>query len=587
MRPVRIANCSGFYGDRLAAAREMVEGGPIDVLTGDYLAELTMLILWKARQKDPGAGFARTFLGQLEEVLGTCLDRGIKVVSNAGGLNPAGLATQIGQLAERLGLAPRVAYVHGDDLLPRLPELLADGVGLAHLDTGQRLADAGVDPVSANADLGGWGIAEALGAGADVVVTGRVTDASLVLGPAAWWHGWSRTDWDALAGAVAAGHVIECGPQACGGNYAFLEEVTDRRYPGFPIAEVAADGSSVITKHAGTGGLVSVGTVTAQLLYEIDAPAYVNPDVVADFGTVELTQEGPDRVRVSGTRGSPPPDTLKVALNHLGGYRNTMTLVLTGLDLAEKAAWAEAELFDLLGGRDSFAETDVQLLRFDTPDAPTNAQATAHLRVTVKDPDRRKVGRRFSDATMQLALGGYAGFHTTTPPSAESAYGVYWPALVPREQVEHRVVLPDGTSHVVPHSPSGVPRRRESRPLPPSGGPVEAGPTERVPLGRVVGARSGDKGGNANVGLWARDEDTWAWLSATMTVERFRELLPEAAGLAVRRFELPRLRALNVVVVGLLGEGVASATRPDPQAKGLGEYLRSRTLEVPVRLLAR
>jgi hypothetical protein len=587
MRPVRIANCSGFYGDRLAAAREMVEGGPIDVLTGDYLAELTMLILWKARQKDPGAGFARTFLGQLEEVLGTCLDRGIKVVSNAGGLNPAGLATQIGQLAERLGLAPRVAYVHGDDLLPRLPELLADGVGLAHLDTGQRLADAGVDPVSANAYLGGWGIAEALGAGADVVVTGRVTDASLVLGPAAWWHGWSRTDWDALAGAVAAGHVIECGPQACGGNYAFLEEVTDRRYPGFPIAEVAADGSSVITKHAGTGGLVSVGTVTAQLLYEIDAPAYVNPDVVADFGTVELTQEGPDRVRVSGTRGSPPPDTLKVALNHLGGYRNTMTLVLTGLDLAEKAAWAEAELFDLLGGRDSFAETDVQLLRFDTPDAPTNAQATAHLRVTVKDPDRRKVGRRFSDATMQLALGGYAGFHTTTPPSAESAYGVYWPALVPREQVEHRVVLPDGTSHVVPHSPSGVPRRRESRPLPPSGGPVEAGPTERVPLGRVVGARSGDKGGNANVGLWARDEDTWAWLSATMTVERFRELLPEAAGLAVRRFELPRLRALNVVVVGLLGEGVASATRPDPQAKGLGEYLRSRTLEVPVRLLAR
>jgi hypothetical protein len=587
MRPVRIANCSGFYGDRLAAAREMVEGGPIDVLTGDYLAELTMLILWKARQKDPGAGFARTFLGQLEEVLGTCLDRGIKVVSNAGGLNPAGLATQIGQLAERLGLAPRVAYVHGDDLLPRLPELLADGVGLAHLDTGQRLADAGVDPVSANAYLGGWGIAEALGAGADVVVTGRVTDASLVLGPAAWWHGWSRTDWDALAGAVAAGHVIECGPQACGGNYAFLEEVTDRRYPGFPIAEVAADGSSVITKHAGTGGLVSVGTVTAQLLYEIDAPAYVNPDVVADFGTVELTQEGPDRVRVSGTRGSPPPDTLKVALNHLGGYRNTMTLVLTGLDLAEKAAWAEAELFDLLGGRDSFAETDVQLLRFDTPDAPTNAQATAHLRVTVKDPDRRKVGRRFSDATMQLALGGYAGFHTTTPPSAESAYGVYWPALVPREQVEHRVVLPDGTSHVVPHPPSGVPRRRESRPLPPSGGPVEDGPTERVPLGRVVGARSGDKGGNANVGLWARDEDTWAWLAATMTVERFRELLPEAAGLAVRRFELPRLRALNVVVVGLLGEGVASATRPDPQAKGLGEYLRSRTLEVPVRLLAR
>ncbi len=581
-RPVRIANCSGFYGDRLAAAREVVEGGPIDVLTGDYLAELTMLILWKARQKDPDAGYARTFLTQLEDVLGTCLDRGIKIVSNAGGLNPAGLAAQIGVLAQRLGLAPKVAHVHGDDVLPRLPEMLADGVDLAHLDTGQRLADAGVEPVSANAYLGGWGIAAALEAGADVVVTGRVTDASLVVGPAAWWHGWARTDWDAVAGAVAAGHVIECGPQACGGNYSFLDEVTDRRYPGFPIAEVAADGSSVITKHDDTGGLVSIGTVTAQLLYEIDSPTYANPDVVADFGTVELTQQAPDRVLLSGTRGSAPSDQLKVAFNHLGGYRNTMTLVLTGLDVEEKAAWATEELFDILGGRDSFADTDVQLLRFDTTDAPTNAHATAHLRVTVKDPDRRTVGRRFSDATMQLALGGYAGFHTTTPPTAESAYGVYWPALVPRDRVEHVVVLPDGTSQPVPHSPSGPGPAPASPPV----REVRATePTVRVPLGRVVGARSGDKGGNANVGLWARDDDTWAWVASTLTVDVFRELLPEAAGLAVRRFELPRLRALNFVVVGLLGEGVASATRPDPQAKGLGEYLRSRTLEVPVRLL--
>ncbi len=581
-RPVRIANCSGFYGDRLVAAREMVEGGPIDVLTGDYLAELTMLILWKARQKDPDAGYARTFLTQLEQVLGTCLDRGITVVSNAGGLNPAGLAEQIGVLAQRLGLAPKVAHVHGDDVLPRLPQLLADGVDLAHLDTGQRLADAGVDPVSANAYLGGWGIAAALEAGADIVVTGRVTDASLVVGPAAWWHGWAGTDWDELAGAVAAGHVIECGPQACGGNYSFLDEITDRRYPGFPIAEVAADGTSVITKHDDTGGLVSVGTVTAQLLYEIDTPAYANPDVVADFSTIELTQQAADRVLLSGTRGSAPSDQLKVAFNHLGGYRNTMTLVLTGLDVEDKAAWATEELFGILGGRGSFAGTDVQLLRFDTPDAPTNARATAHLRITVKDPDRRKVGRRFSDATMQLALGGYAGFHTTTPPSAESAYGVYWPTLIPRNRVQHIVVGPDGSSAVIPHSPSGpapVPASVSARE------PLAAEALERVPLGRVVGARSGDKGGNANVGLWARDDATWEWLASTLTVDVFRELLPEAADLAVRRFELPRLRALNFVVVGLLGEGVASATRPDPQAKGLGEYLRSRTIEVPARLL--
>jgi hypothetical protein len=331
--------------------------------------------------------------------------------------------------------------------------------------------------------------------------------------------------------------------------------------------------------------VVSVGTVTAQLLYEIAEPAYANPDVVAHFDTVELAQEAPDRVRISGTRGTPPPPTLKVALNLLGGYRNTMTLVLTGLDIEAKAAWAEAELFGLLGGRESFDTTDVRLLRFDTADAPTNEQATAHLRITVKDADPRKVGRRFSDATMQLALGGYAGFHTTTPPSSESAYGVYWPALVPAEAVEQVVHLPDGTARGVPHSPSssGLSRAR-ARGLEPEKARF-SGETRRVPLGRVAGARSGDKGGNANIGVWARDPAAYPWLAAALTPARVRELLPEAAGLDVRVFPLPNLSAVNVVVAGLLGEGVASSTRPDPQAKGLGEYLRSRLVDVPVELL--
>ncbi|MDT7575391.1 MAG: hypothetical protein QOH17_1724, partial [Pseudonocardiales bacterium] len=371
-RPLRIANCSGFYGDRLAAAREMVDGGSIDVLTGDYLAELTMLILAKAQAKDPDAGYARTFLTQLQDVLGTCLERGIRIVSNAGGLNPAGLAAAI----DALGLPARVAYVEGDDLRGSLDAVRPPVVG---------------KPVSANAYLGGWGIAAALAAGADVVVTGRVTDASLVVGPAAWWHGWAPTDWDALAGAVVAGHVIECGPQATGGNYAFLDEITDRRYPGFPIAEVAADGTSVITKHPDTGGLVSVGTVTAQVLYEIADPAYLGPDVTTHFDSIALTPDGEHRVAITAARGSPPPATLKVALNDVGGFRNTMTLVLTGLDIEAKAARAEELLFDVLGGKDLFAEVDVRLLRFDRSDAPSNEQATAHLRVTVKDPDPRKV----------------------------------------------------------------------------------------------------------------------------------------------------------------------------------------------------
>jgi hypothetical protein len=619
-RPVRIANCSGFYGDRLSAAREMLDQGsdPIDVLTGDYLAELTMLILWKARRRDESLGYATTFLRQMEDVLGTCLERGIKVVANAGGLNPGGLAARI----KALSPGARVAYLTGDDLAPAVKDLQAEGHEFTNLDTGVPLAKAELPVVTANAYLGGWGIAAALQAGADVVICPRVTDASLVTGPAAWWHGWRRDDWDALAGAVAAGHVIECGPQATGGNYSFLDEITDRRYPGFPIAEVAADGSSVITKHDGTGGLVSVGTVTAQLLYEIGEPAYLNPDVTSHFDTIRLEQAGPDRAALSGTRGTPPTEDLKVALNMLGGYRNTMTMVITGLDVEAKAEHATRLLFERLGGRDQFEEADVRLLRFDRPNAPSNELATAHLRITVKDQDERKVGRAFSDAITELALAGYAGFHATTPPAGASAYGVYWPALIPRSLVAEQVHLPDGSTMAVrPHendprpraslqavnepgpqpdadpqrSSQGTPQRRrqgtprhsrQGTPRHSRQGREPGGPPVAVPLGLLCGARSGDKGGNANVGLWAVSSAGYAWLRRHLTVEAFRELLTEAADLEVDRYELPNLRALNFVVHGLLAPGVSATTRPDPQAKGLGEYLRSRIVTVPSDLVS-
>jgi hypothetical protein len=580
-RPVLIANCSGFYGDRLAAAREMLDG-PIDVLTGDYLAELTMLILWKARRKNPALGYATTFLRQMEDVLGTCLERGIRVVANAGGLNPAGLATELEALAARLGLKALIAHIDGDDLAPRLDDLQRAGHALTNVDTGVPLAKADRPVVTANAYLGGWGIAAALQAGADIVVCPRVTDASLVVGPAAWWHGWRTDDWDALAGAVAAGHVIECGPQATGGNYSFLDEITDRRYPGFPIAEVAADGSAVITKHDGTGGLVSPGTVTAQLLYEIGTPAYLNPDVTAHFDTLHLAQTGADRVEISGTRGSPPPQTLKVAVNMLGGYRNTMTMVITGLDVEAKAGHAIDLLFGQLGGRDRFDEVDVRLLRFERPDAPTNEQATAHLRITVKSDDEATVGRAFSDTTWELALGGYAGFHTTTPPTPASAYGLYWPTTVPASDVTHTVHLPDGTTRVIP------PVTAAAVAVSPQAAPVDVafGPGRvTAPLGAVCGARSGDKGGNANIGLWARSDRGYAWLRQELTVERLRALLTEAADLEIRRYELPNLCAVNFVVEGIIAPGVAATARPDAQAKGLGEYLRSRLVSVPAELI--
>ncbi len=604
--PLRIANCSGFYGDRLSAAREMVEGGPIDVLTGDWLAELTMLILWKGYRRDSSKGWAHTFLTQMEEVLGTCVDRGIKVVTNAGGLNPSGLADQVRLLSERLGLSVSVAHVEGDDLLPRIGELVAAGHPLAHLDTGRPLVEATGEVVSANAYLGGWPVVEALSDGADVVVCPRITDASLVVGPAAWHHGWSPTDWDRLAGAVVAGHVIECGPQATGGNYAFFTEVSGVDHPGFPIAEVADDGSSVITKHPGTGGEVSVGTVTAQLLYEIGGHDYPNTDVVARFDTIRLDQEAEDRVRVSGVRGEPAPRDVKVCLNLLAGWRNTMTFVLTGLDIEEKAALTLRALEESLGGTHRFAEFDARLIRSDKTDAPVNAEATASLRITAKDPDPDRVGRSFSGAATELALAGYPGLHLTGPPTSATDYGVYWPALLPAELVTPRVVQADGRTIEVPHTANSAdsadtadtaraagpdhgtgnrsPDRDPVRGAPVAG--VPAGPTRRLPLGTIIGARSGDKGGNANVGLWARSAASWRWLESFLSVERFRCLLPEADGLEVRRYEFPNLSALNFVVVGLLGEGVASSTRPDPQAKGLGEYLRSRLVDIPVDLLA-
>lgn len=579
---VRIANCSGYFGDRLTAAQEMVTGGPIDVLTGDWLAELTMLILAKTRQRDADSGYARTFVAQMEEVIGECLDRGIRVVSNAGGLNPRGCAAAVERVANRLGLAPTIAYVEGDDLAPRFDQLRAAGVSFDNLDTGAALGDRPI--MTANAYIGGWGIADALGQGADIVITGRCTDASLVVGPAAWFHGWSVDAWDALAGAVVAGHVIECGTQATGGNYSFFQAITGLEHPGFPIAEVASDGSSVITKHERHGGCVSIGTVTAQLLYEIGGPRYANPDVVARFDTIELREEGPDRVRVSGVRGEPPPPTLKVCINCTGGHRTTVALQLCGLDIEDKAALFERALWrSVPGGRSRFDAVDVQLIRTDHDDPATNDVALAQLRLTVMDQDETKVGRAFIDAVTSLALANYPGFFWT-PPVTQS-FGVYWPAAIHADLVPQEFVIAGR------RTPARAPRTSTFQPVEPwtaSSTATQSSddePVVRVPLGTVAGARSGDKGGNANVGLWVETDPAFAWMERYLTVDRLRALLPEAKDLAVERYVLTNLRALNFVIVGLLGEGVASSTRLDAQAKSLGEYLRARHVEVPGALL--
>ena len=578
---LRIANCSGFYGDRLSAAKEMVEGGPIDALTGDWLAELTMLILARTQAKRPGSGYARTFVTQMEQVMGTCLDQGIKVVSNAGGLDPDHCAEAVAEVADTLGLNPTIAYVNGDNLLPRLDELREAGIDILDLETGEPVAP--VDYISANAYLGAWGIVEALNRGADIVVTGRTTDAAIVAGPAAWHHGWARDDWDAMAGAVAAGHVIECGTQATGGNYSFFTEIPGLERAGFPIAEIEADGSSIITKHPGTGGAVTVGTVTSQLLYEIGPPGYLGPDVTARFDTMQLSQEGPDRVRISGTRGERPPGHLKVSMNAWGGYRSDIVLALTGLDIEAKAELLEAAFWEAAPiTPDAFASVTTTVVRTDHDDPSSNEAATAQWRLTVKDSDERKT-KAIAVGINDMALATIPGFYGLSGAGIGKPFGVHTSGLVSADLVpQHVAVLGGGRSVVESVAPEG-------------GGPVAAvvpdlpevpsGETRRVPLGTILGSRSGDKGGNANLGVFARSTEAYAWMAQELTVERMRELLPEAAGLSIDRHELPNLWSLNFVIHGILQEGVAASTRQDGQAKSLGEWFRARHADIPVRLL--
>lgn len=634
-RPVRIANCSGFFGDRLSAAAELVQGGPIDVLTGDWLAELTMLILARQRLKQgPGSGYAKTFLLQMKQVLGACLNRDIRVVSNAGGLDPAGCAAALRELADEAGIdGLRIAYVTGDDLTERFTELTQTGESFTNLDTGEDWAQTGWQPLTANAYIGARGITEALFAGAHVVITGRVTDAALTIGPAAWWHNWSydkalagdELSLDRLAGALVAGHVIECGTQATGGNYSFFTEIENLENVGFPIAEVSANGDSTITKHIGTGGEVSVGTVTAQLLYEIGGPEYLNPDVTALFDTIRLDQEGVDRVRISGVEGALPPERLKVAVNTLGGFRNTTTLVLTGSDIDAKADLALqttvgvtlADVEELRRdpsalaqrSRLDVAQLDVQVLSSHPVDPSTAFDAQSFVRITVKDSDPKKVGRAFTGPIIESALASYPGMFATTPPTDGAPYGVYWPTTVDPSvvpvtvQVEGRPaqqVSPGGSVGAEPTitgsdtdaGNAAEPEHEhedEEEPIT----PITVDDSDRVviELGQLVGARSGDKGGSANVGFWipligdGREDARYEWFVEWLTEQRIRELLPEADELPIAVHPLPNLLAVNVVIGGILGRGVAESTRLDPQAKGLGEQFRARVVSVPAAIV--
>mgnify|MGYP006218527451 FL=1 len=582
---IKIANCSGFYGDKLSAAKDLVDGGPIDVLTGDYLAELTMAILFGQKmQRGEDKGYVGTFLKQINQIAKSCKEKNIKIVSNAGGLNPKSMAIEIEKILKEQSIDMKVAYIDGDDLMPTISNLKKSGEEFKNIDKGKKLDESGYSPLTANAYLGAWGIKEALDKGADIVVCPRVTDAAVVIGPAAWKFNWKRDNYDALAGALAAGHIIECGCQATGGNYAFFKEVESFDNVGYPIAEIYDDGSFYVTKHPDTGGLVSTGTVTAQLLYEINSPAYVNPDVIAHFDTLKIEEVEKDKVYVSGCRGSSPPDKHKVCINLAGGFRNGMEIILTGLDIEDKAKVFTDALFNSVGGRKQFDDVSIQLHRTDKENPNSNEEAMASLLVSVKSKDQNLVGRLFSAKIIELALANIPGFFAQGGVKSSGPVIIYWPALVDSKHIKEKVHIDGEEIEVIPTSQLELEEiYYQKKPIKIK--KIKKEDEKEIYFGEIYGTRSGDKGGCANLGVWAKNANSFAFLHDFLTVKKLKELLPDLNQYKIERFELANINSLNFYIHDILQDGVSSNDKKDGQAKSLGEYLRAKKVKVPQSII--
>ena len=582
---IKIANCSGFYGDKLSAAKDLVDGGPIDVLTGDYLAELTMAILFGQKmQRGEDKGYVGTFLKQINQIAKSCKEKNIKIVSNAGGLNPKSMAIEIEKILKEQSIDMKVAYIDGDDLMPTISKLKKSGEEFKNIDKGKKLNESGYSPLTANAYLGAWGIKEALDKGADIVVCPRVTDAAVVIGPAAWKFNWKRDNYDALAGALAAGHIIECGCQATGGNYAFFKEVESFDNVGYPIAEIYDDGSFYVTKHPDTGGLVSTGTVTAQLLYEINSPAYVNPDVIAHFDTLKIEEVEKDKVYVSGCRGSSPPDKHKVCINLAGGFRNGMEIILTGLDIEDKAKVFTDALFNSVGGRKQFDDVSIQLHRTDKENPNSNEEAMASLLVSVKSKDQNLVGRLFSAKIIELALANIPGFFAQGGVKSSGPVIIYWPALVDSKHIKEKVHIDGEEIEVIPTSQLELEEiYYQKEPIKIK--KIKKEDEKEIYFGEIYGTRSGDKGGCANLGVWAKNANSFAFLHDFLTVKKLKELLPDLNQYKIERFELANINSLNFYIHDILQDGVSSNDKKDGQAKSLGEYLRAKKVKVPQSII--
>ncbi len=597
-----IANCGGFWGDDPSAARRQVEGGPIHYLVMDYLAEVTMAILQKQRARKPDAGYPADVLAHLRDVLPACAERGIRIITNAGGVNPLACRAAVDSLAKELGIGDRVkvAIVLGDDLYPDLDALLASGEGLTNMDTGQPLAEIRQRVLSANAYIGALPIVKALECGANVIVTGRVADAAVTLAPMMHEFGWAPSDWDRMAAGVIAGHIIECGAQATGGNFTDWPLVKSYRNMGFPIVEAEPDGSFVVTKHPGTGGLVTVHTVSEQLVYEMGTPGYLSPDVVARFDSVHLVQEGPDRVRVTGARGEPAPARLKVSASYQGGWRAFGRLIVSGPDTLAKATRVADAFWDAAGGRASYEHAIHQFIGWNACHPPLAASEPGEVLVqfAVRDQDERKINARFAPQLVPRVLGTVPGISYIADQGRPRASAVvaFWPALVSRSAVSPRVIIDDQEIPVPDQkAEQGTGAEKRSGVVfatkPPEKAPrsvfrdIVSDRTVRVPLLRLCLARSGDKGDTANIGVIARSDAIYAWMLDHLTPAFVKQYFAEVCEGEVERHLLPNLLAVNFLLHQSLGGGGTLSLLLDAQGKTYAQFLLAAEVEVPEWLL--
>ncbi|KAJ3909034.1 hypothetical protein F5879DRAFT_935023 [Lentinula edodes] len=649
-RPIRIGNSSGAIGDGPDQLYRLATEGPIDAIFSDYLAEVN--IPWRALEMidNPELGYEQSPLIQLqwENAAEEIVNRGIKWVHDGGALNPRGLYEEIKRILDAKGLLgqTKLAWVEGDNVLDTVKANLADIHGAAkiysHLDIpGQTLNDAFKDGdvgqiLSANAYVGLRGILAALEDGAQIIVCGRVCDASPVMALGAWWHGWTLTDWDQLAGSLVAGHITECGPYTTGGNFCdFCNLFSDPGSPeakfydlGYPIVELAGDGSCMITQHPGSNGGVTVDTVTAQLVYEIQGPKYLNPDVVAHLENVrvETVPGEKNKVRVWGITGSPPPPTTKLAVCSLGGYQAEMTLFAVGLNIKEKyESWKMQVMrktdpskfskiaIDLYGyGLHSLPASEPSAsigpgsqLRYNDPQSQKDC--TAMIRHFVQAPTKDVISD-FMNLFLTMGMAGYPGLCRSLDfrDGVPKPFIKYFPAIISQQDVTMRVHLGNvgksdegRTIDISPIQEEHTELFNGQRSYDPDDKLSSAnfGPTRRVPFGTLVLARSGDKGGNANVGFWVRNanSEAWPWLRSLLTIDKLRELLGKDAypphdqfqsrPYQITRFEMPYIHAVHFVIFGILEDGVSSSSLVDPLGKSVGEYLRAREVDVPLKFL--